>query len=338
MTLSDNSRLRSIGASIARFLTGAGLPLFLASAALVYEVLILGVLFAPDNWGAWTSFSNDFKLWCFGYDPQTGGLAWSEVIVMQLEPVFVLGLSVIVSRRQIMELRTFAEWKSHFVTIGSGVTLSSIAMVGLYLFATSESPDEMVFTFPGKRIRTELIPPPFQLTDQMGNSFDMEEHRGDVVIVTGVYALCTSTCPLILAELKSLLDELSPEERERAQIVAITLNPENETPEDMFNYISGYGFEYPELKYLNGDPDHVRETLKKLQISRSEYPEYGIIDHSNLFLLIDAEGRIAYRLTLDDRHKSWLRGALKELATEASVLASSELETKDIPADALALK
>ncbi|MBT5167366.1 MAG: SCO family protein [Opitutales bacterium] len=338
MTLSNNSGLRGIGARIARFLTGAGLPLFLASAALVYEILIFGVLFAPDNWGTWTSFANNFKLWCFGYDPQTGGLAWSEVVVMQLEPLFVLGLSVIVSRRQVMGLSTFAKWRPHLATMASGVTLSSIAMIGLYLFATSESTDEIEFPFPGKRIRTELVPPSFQLTDQMGNSFDIEEHRGDVVIVTGVYALCSSTCPLILAELKSLLDELSPEERERAQIVAITLNPENETPEDMVNYISGYGFEYPELKYLNGDPGHVRKTLKKLQISRSEYPEYGIIDHSNLFLLIDAEGRIAYRLTLDERHQSWLRGALKELATEATVLASRESGNEGSPADTLVLK
>jgi protein SCO1/2 len=146
--------------------------------------------------------------------------------------------------------------------------------------------------------------------------FSLEELKGDVVIVTGIYTLCSNTCPLILVELSELLEELSPEDRKRTHVVAVTLNPENETPATMSNFVAAYGFEYPQFRYLNGDPTYVKELLKKLQLSRTVVPETGLIDHANLFIFIDTEGEIAYRLTLDDRHNTWLRAALKELTSE----------------------
>ena len=300
-----------------RFLTGPGLPLFLAAATLLYELFIAAVLIASGDMGAWGAFSKEFKLWCFGYDPLTGGLAWSEVIVMQLEPIFVLGISIIVSRKHLARLSCFSEWRAQAAPIGSGIALAAICLTGLFFFGAPKVGVEEILPFPGERIRTALVPPEMGLTDQMGEGFDLEAHGGKVVLVTGVYALCGTTCPLILTEIRELLEGLEPELREQVQVAAITLNPENETPEQMRAYITGYGFEYPEFKYLNGDPQFVRQTLKRLQFSRTEYPEYGIIDHSNMFLLIDANGRIAYRLTLDDRHQSWLKEALTALAVEA---------------------
>ncbi len=298
-------------------MTGAGLPLFLASATLGYEVFLLAVLFAPEGSGLWSAFSQQFKLWCFGYDPSTGGLEWTEVWVMQLEPVFVLGITAILFKKSIVTLRKFSEWKRNWIPITSGLCLISLTLSGLFLMSSPNTVDIDNLPFPGKRIRTNLTPPQLALTDQRGNPFSLEELKGDVVIVTGIYTLCSNTCPLILVELSELLEELSPEDRQRTHVVAVTLNPENETPATMTSLVAAYGFEYPQFRYLNGDPTHVKQLLKKLQLSRTVVPETGLIDHANLFLFIDANGEIAYRLTLDDRHNSWLRAALKELTSEA---------------------
>jgi cytochrome oxidase Cu insertion factor (SCO1/SenC/PrrC family) len=61
----------------------------------------------------------------------------------------------------------------------------------------------------------------------------------------------------------------------------------------------------------------VHDALSRLGFSRSVNPVTRTIDHANLFLLVDAEGRIAYRFSLDARLRTWLRDAILALAAEA---------------------
>ena len=53
-----------------------------------------------------------------------------------------------------------------------------------------------------------------------------------------------------------------------------------------------------------------------MQVARKRDPETGVIDHANLFLLIDREGRLAYRLGLGERQQRWLTSALRVLLDE----------------------
>jgi len=41
-----------------------------------------------------------------------------------------------------------------------------------------------------------------------------------------------------------------------------------------------------------------------------------VIDHANLFLLLDRNGKVAYRLGLGDRQERWLASALRILLQE----------------------
>jgi cytochrome oxidase Cu insertion factor (SCO1/SenC/PrrC family) len=54
-----------------------------------------------------------------------------------------------------------------------------------------------------------------------------------------------------------------------------------------------------------------------LQFAARRNPATGLVDHANLFILIDANGRIAYRFNLDQRHRSWLIAAVESLTDEA---------------------
>lgn len=302
------------------FFAGLGLPLFIGACVLIYEMFLLAVVFAPDSWGVWASFSEEFKIWCFSYDPRTGYMEWAEVWVMLLEPLFVLAIALAFAWSQLGTLAKFSTWRRHYANWFGGITIASISL-GVFVYWGSPGKDsDTSFPFPGQRIRTAIIPPSIQLVDQKGNPFDLEDLKGDVVVITGVYALCYSTCPQILVRLGALYNDLDPADRERVKFVALTLNPEGETTELMNAFVTGYGFEYPQFRYLNGDPDHMRELLKQLQFSSFVNPETGLIDHVNLFLLLDRNGEIAYRLTLDARHSSWLTAALGELIDETREL------------------
>lgn len=300
------------------FFTGAGLPLFLLAATLVYEAFLLAVVFAPESTGAWGGFAREFKQWCFSYDARTGGMEWAAVWVMLVEPAFVVFMAMLLSRRALGSLRTLAGWERHWKSAAAGVIAAILAMAGLYAYGRPAADADAPLPFPGERIRTHLAVPPFRFVDQKGAALSLDQLRGRVVLMTAVYAACpTGACSTILAETRALLDALPPEARARLSVVALSLNPEHDTPEVMNAVTKTFGFTHPEFRYLNGDPDGLHDLTMRLGFAPVLDPSTGVINHANLFFLIDARGEIAYRLTLDERHRSWLHEGLLALTREA---------------------
>lgn len=298
------------------FFTGTGLPLFLLAAGVVYEAFLLAVVFAPESTGAWGGFAREFKQWCFRYDPRTGGMEWAAVWVMLVEPAFVVLVTAFLWRRGLRPLRTLAGWARHGRTALAGALAAGAVMAGLYAYGRPAAEADAPLPFPGERIRTRLAVPEFRYVDQKGRAFTLGELRGRVVIVTGIYAMCSVTCPEILLETRALVASLPADLRARVAIVALSLNPEEDTLELMDRVTEGYGFQYPEFRYVNGDPAGMHDTLTRLGFARQKNAQTGVIEHANLFLLLDVRGEIAYRFTLDQRHRSWLRAGLIALARE----------------------
>jgi cytochrome oxidase Cu insertion factor (SCO1/SenC/PrrC family) len=56
--------------------------------------------------------------------------------------------------------------------------------------------------------------------------------------------------------------------------------------------------------------------LYQLNIARTRDEKTGELVHSALFILLDREGRIAYRLSLSQRERSWLTSAARVLLRE----------------------
>jgi protein SCO1/2 len=307
-----------------RFFLGPGLPIFLLAAVVVYEAFLAALVFAPEGEGWWGAFAREFRVWCFSYDPRTGGMEWSAVGMMVLEPLFIVIVAVVLWRRALGTLRTMRGWVSHWQPALAGVAASGLAAMALLTFA-GNGDEETLPPFPGERIRTQLTPPPFRLTDQSGRECSLEDLRGRVVLITGIYAMCSTSCPQILIETRKLIDLLPADVRARLSVVALSLNPEYETTELMAALAAGYGFTHPEFRYLNGEPAMMHGLLEQLQFARVRNPETGLIDHANLFILIDAGGTIAYRFNLNPRLHSWLREGILSLASEAAQLEAARV-------------
>ncbi|MCF7687500.1 MAG: SCO family protein [Cephaloticoccus sp.] len=305
-----------------RFLTGAGLAVFLLTALVGYEAFLLLTIFGPTE-GWWLAdFVRDFQLWCFRGDPRTGGISWLAVSVMMFEPAFVVGVAAILWRQKFALLVHPGTWWVHIkAALAAGVLIAG-CVGGLIYYARADAVRALILPpFPGERIRVQLALPGTILIDQKGGTFSFADLRGRVVLVTGVYAACTTACPEIFLELKALLDELPVTERAELSVVALSLNPEYETTELMDAVTTARGFSHPELRYVNGrDPAVMHDLLTRLQFSATRNPENGIIDHANLFLLVDRTNHIAYRFTLDPRHRAWMRAALRSLLNETHVI------------------
>ncbi len=301
-----------------RFLTGPGLLVFLAAALLGYETFLLLTIFGPTEGGWLGDFVRDFQLWCYRGDPRTGGVSWAAVSIMLLEPLFVFIVAAVLWRPVVAQLFQPAAWHRHARAAAAGLGLVAACVAGLVVYArqTSARAPELP-PFPGEAIRVRLPVPATPLLDQKGGGFQFADLRGRVVLATGVYAACSTACPEIFKEIQALLAELTPAERAGLSVVALSLNPEYETAEIMDLVAQARGLAHPGFRYVNAaQPAAMHDLLTRLQFSRTRNPQTGVIDHANLFLLLDRRGDIAYRFTLEPRHRAWLREALRALLRE----------------------
>jgi protein SCO1/2 len=89
----------------------------------------------------------------------------------------------------------------------------------------------------------QITPTPaagFALTSQQGDSVQLSDFRGDLVVITFLYANCTTACPLISLHLKRAADQLTPQEAGRVHFLAVSLDPERDTPETAKGYVEGF--------------------------------------------------------------------------------------------------
>ncbi|MFU8805637.1 MAG: SCO family protein [Bradymonadaceae bacterium] len=280
-----------------------------------FELLLIALISIPSGESGLGLFVRDFKTWCFNYDPATSTMDWFYVVVMLTQPLL---MGAMITYVWFEPLRDAIRHHRGSFALVSGVALISVMLIG-GVFAILGPTDSATgqYPFPAERLRTSMEPPAFSLTNQDGDTVTLDQLLGKVVVLTGVYATCNGACPVIMTKLKRVTTQFAPEDLENLAIVAITLDPESDGQEELTDMARRHGVSAPLYNLVGGEAAPVNDVLDKLSISRVPNKETGEIDHSNLYVLIDIEGRIAYRLSLGDRTTEWLHTALSVLLAEA---------------------
>lgn len=292
----------------------AALALFVL---IFFEILLIAFLAIPPTESGIGLFARDFRTWCFNYDPATGQMDWFYVTVMLAQPMILAGLILLIWSEQLMEA-----WRSvrSEMALVAGIALLAVGLVGLtFAFLNDGQETDAFYPFPAERLRVAIESPQFELEDHTGESLTLEELQGRVVLVTAIYASCGASCPIILTELRRVTEQLSDEDREDLVVLGITLDPENDGAEELTALAERHRVEAPLYRLLHGDSVEVNRVLDEFSFARVPDEERGEIDHANLFVLIDRQGKIAYRLTLNDRTENWLLTALGALLSEGRV-------------------
>ena len=293
-------------------LTGGAFPAFALSLLLCWALFLIAMLLAPANANGLGAFAEDFRIWCFGYDPATGRTEWAYVMAMIL-PQFMIGALIAYLW---WEPLTEILRKPRIVARHLGAALLIVAGTSLGFVLSGSQAATGELPFPAEELRTAYAAPEFALTNQAEETVDLAALRGTVVMLTAVYASCPRSCPAILGQATAAIAELAPEEREGLKVIAVTMEPERDSPEVLARLAKNHGLQLPLYNLVTGAPADVERLLDRMEIARQRDPETGVIDHANLFLLIDRDGRVAYRLGLGDRQRRWLTSALRLLLKE----------------------
>ena len=170
-------------------------------------------------------------------------------------------------------------------------------LIALFVFTTTWFANTIAAHEPSKtktdasrRITSNVKMPPFTLIDQEGNPFNADNRlRGKIVAINFIYTTCSDVCPLFTVEFARLQQALRRQTQLNPFLVSITTDPEIDSPKVLKAYARRFGADFHNWAFLTGDESHLKEVWKGfgVQVIRKGR---GLVQHTNLTTLIDADG------------------------------------------------
>lgn len=293
---------------------------FSVAVLLGFSALMGALWFVPPASEGLGAFAREFRVWCFGVEGTAEGASWQMAVATAFE---LLSLAAIISWVWSKQIR--AQWQEApraFIPWLASAGLVVLALAGTLIALGSAEPNQLAF--PARELRTEMAAPQIELTNQDGQPISLRALEGRVVVVTAVYATCGLACPRILGQVKNVMAKLSPEQRAQVTVLGVTLDPEHDTAEALTRMAKAQKVLAPQYQLLTGPPEAVNQALDAMQVARSRNPTTGLIDHQNLFLLIDRQQRLAYRFTLGEVQERWMGEAIQVLLREPGTVLSEK--------------
>lgn len=133
--------------------------------------------------------------------------------------------------------------------------------------------------------------PEFTLTTQDGQRLSLQELRGKVVAVTFIYTGCADTCPLLTAKLVRLQTRFGAEFGTKVFFVAVSVDPERDTPEVLKRYAQAHRADLTGWAFLTGTAAEIRQVTRQYGTYSKKTP-HGEVDHTFLTSLIDPGGTL----------------------------------------------
>lgn len=166
-----------------------------------------------------------------------------------------------------------------------GTVLAAIA-------ASSEESQEPAAVVEGPQspfegaLRPEALPGDFTLRNQDGELVRTADLRGKVVVITPTYTACDESCPVAVQQVRGAIDDLEPADRERVRAFALSVDPDNDTPDSAQEFLLS--------RRVRGYLDYLLGTRRELQPVWRKYgfaPQTDTQEHNSYVVLLDGEAR-----------------------------------------------
>jgi protein SCO1/2 len=259
-------------------------------------------------------FLDEVREFCLGYNRFTGAYRKDYLLMMVIQPVVLLGIVLAVWGREVREalarLGRGMRRRPGVVLAAATILLAGFAGVVVYASALPAREDPAF-----EPIRKFQAAPDFRLLDQDGAPLRLGDLKGKVVALTFIYTNCRGTCPAIMGKSKALHEAF------RGQpdflLLAMTIDPERDHPETLKYYGEAWGADFARWKFLTGPVTEVEETLKAYRFPYARQLGQDQIDHTNLLLLVDRQGRRAYDFNILRTSDDVLQRSVRTLLAES---------------------
>ena len=133
--------------------------------------------------------------------------------------------------------------------------------------------------------------PTFVLLTQENTQLNSQSLLGNVQIVTFIFTQCGHTCPVLTAKLMGIQRRLAGQTDRGISFVAITVDPERDTPDVLKEYAERYQADVSTWAFLTGNPTVIREVANAYGVAYRGIADQEI-DHTFLTSIVDQQGVI----------------------------------------------
>ncbi|MEI6861795.1 MAG: SCO family protein, partial [Verrucomicrobiota bacterium] len=134
------------------------------------------------------------------------------------------------------------------------------------------------------------------LYDQEGQVASAARFRGKQILLNFIYTRCpiATMCPAATLNMMAVQRQAHAAGVTNLQLVSITLDPEYDTPAVLSAYAKARGIDTANFAFLTGPERAIRDLLLQFGVD-AEFKD-GVLKHSLATLLIDADGKIIWRV------------------------------------------
>jgi protein SCO1 len=141
--------------------------------------------------------------------------------------------------------------------------------------------------------------PDFKLTGQDGHPISLDEFRDKVVLIEWGYTNCPDVCPITLAKLNKVMEELGDKSAD-VQVLFVTVDPNRDTPERLKSYVPYFNKGFIGV---TGSLEDIQKTARDYGVTIVKHEEvYGrsekdhwdkyLMTHTNTVFLVDRDGTL----------------------------------------------
>lgn len=136
--------------------------------------------------------------------------------------------------------------------------------------------------------------PPFELTDQVGETLRLADLAGRVLLVDFVFTRCPGPCPILTTSHVKVQRAIPDAWKDRVHFVSISVDPAYDTSALLLAYGEARGVDFERWSFLTGPEDRVDAVLQAFGVGRTR-GESDLVEHTVITYLVDGNGRIVKR-------------------------------------------
>lgn len=162
-------------------------------------------------------------------------------------------------------------------------------LLTLSLFSCSGSKDSQTSSSNSESESVYLLDSSWKNAE--GKTTKLEDLKGKNTVVTMIFTSCQTACPLLLADMKRIEKGLDESHKKDTQMVLISIDPTNDTPEVLKKYENTNGLDGEKWTLLVSDEENIRNFANVLAV---KYKKISPIEfsHSNIITVLDKDGVI----------------------------------------------
>lgn len=129
----------------------------------------------------------------------------------------------------------------------------------------------------------------FELVDHRGEVFTRDNFKDKWTFIFFGFTHCPDICPLALADLSRLVNELPAELAEQTQVLMVSLDPSRDTPEVLADYVPYF---HEDFIGVTGEFLTIRRFANELNVAFAKVTQGDdyTVDHSGHITLINPKG------------------------------------------------